>query len=84
MERLDLMCCRSSLSENVMISLGAMGQITFRQHTGDFSGAEMIVVDLKHVETTREMLKMSLKTSANCLAHAMMTYAGILSRLAAF
>ena len=53
----------------------------------DFFGTGMMVVVLKHVGTTavlREMLKMSVRTSASWSAHSLSTLPGILSGPGAF
>ena len=81
------MCLRISLSKHfLMVGMSAMGRWLLRQDTGVFLGAGIMAVVLKHdgkVALLREMLKMSVRTSASWSAHPLSTLLGMLSGPAA-
>ena len=78
------MCFRISISKHfMMVGVSVMGQWSSRQ---DFLGTGIMVVVLKHdgaVTLLREMLKMSVRTSANWSAHPLSILPGMLSGPAA-
>lgn len=79
----------NSLSKHlIMTNVRAAGQHPFRQDTGDFFGTWTIVLVLKQIHwnnsmKTREVLKISMRMSANWSAHAFSTQPGMLSGPAA-
>ena len=81
------MCLRIGLLKHfMMVGVSAMGRWWLRQDTGDFLGTGIMVVVLRHdgtVTLLREMLKMSVRSSASWSAYPLSTLLGMLSGPAA-